>query len=247
MERIYRYRMTTTSGGNLSIREAERRRLDHARARRQGRRCGARTSCCVRADGAVEGDRTPSSELPHPPGDLRGRGPTCAGIVHAHPVALVAFSLVHQVPEHAPVPPGVARLRRGRDSPPYELPGSEALGQRVADTFAQGFDCVILENHGVVTGGRGPAGGLPPLRDAGVHRQDPDQGAPARRRGPLPERRTDSRLAATAHRELPGVLPPRSPSAREKELRAAALRIRPPRLPAAAVHQHAGQLLGPRG
>ena len=36
---------------------------------------------------------------------------------------------------------------------PYELPGSVALGAIVADTFAQGFDCVILENHGVVTAG----------------------------------------------------------------------------------------------
>ncbi len=33
MERIYRYRMTTTSGGNLSIREANGRCLDHAGAR----------------------------------------------------------------------------------------------------------------------------------------------------------------------------------------------------------------------
>ena len=31
MERIYRYRMTTTSGGNLSIREPGGRHLDHAR------------------------------------------------------------------------------------------------------------------------------------------------------------------------------------------------------------------------
>ncbi len=36
---------------------------------------------------------------------------------------------------------------------PYELPGSEALGNRVADTFGQGFDCVMLENHGVVMAG----------------------------------------------------------------------------------------------
>ena len=36
---------------------------------------------------------------------------------------------------------------------PYELPGSAALGKRVADSFQDGYDCVILENHGVVTGG----------------------------------------------------------------------------------------------
>jgi len=74
------------------------------------------------------------------------------GVVHAHPVALVAFSLVHEVPNtrlfhqawRVCGPVGFA---------PYELPGSAALGNRVADTFGQGYDCVIMENHGVVTAG----------------------------------------------------------------------------------------------
>jgi L-fuculose-phosphate aldolase len=33
------------------------------------------------------------------------------------------------------------------------LPGSAALGKNIADTFSQGYDCLVLENHGVVTGG----------------------------------------------------------------------------------------------
>jgi L-fuculose-phosphate aldolase len=36
---------------------------------------------------------------------------------------------------------------------PYALPGSEALGQNIADTFARGVDVVMLENHGVASGG----------------------------------------------------------------------------------------------
>ena len=72
--------------------------------------------------------------------------------MHAHPVALVAFSLVHQVPDtrlfhqtrHVCGEAGFA---------PYELPGSHALGRNVAAIFGQGFDCVLLENHGAVTGG----------------------------------------------------------------------------------------------
>jgi L-fuculose-phosphate aldolase len=36
---------------------------------------------------------------------------------------------------------------------PYALPGSRQLGENIADTFAQGFDVVLLENHGVVTAG----------------------------------------------------------------------------------------------
>ena len=36
---------------------------------------------------------------------------------------------------------------------PYALPGSEQLGRNIADVFAQGFHCVLLENHGAVVGG----------------------------------------------------------------------------------------------
>jgi L-fuculose-phosphate aldolase len=150
MERIYRYRMTTTSGGNLSIREANGdvwitpAGVDKGGLRRED-------IVCVRAGVEIEGFRKPSSELPiHQ--EIRRRRPDLGGVVHAHPVALVAFSLVHEVPNtrlfhqawRVCGPVGFA---------PYELPGSAALGNRVADTFAQGYDCAILENHGVVTAG----------------------------------------------------------------------------------------------
>jgi L-fuculose-phosphate aldolase len=151
MERIYRYRMTTTSGGNLSIREENGdvwitpARVDKGGLRRED-------MVAVRAGGEIEGPRRASSELPiHQ--EIRRRRPELGGIVHAHPVALVAFSLVHQVPN--------TRLFHQAWSvcgkvgfAPYRLPGSNALGNIVADTFEQGFNCVILENHGVVTAGR---------------------------------------------------------------------------------------------
>lgn len=150
MERIYRYRMTTTSGGNLSIREASGdvwitpARVDKGGLRRED-------IVRVRPDGTAEGPRQPSSELPiHRL--IRDRRPELGGIVHAHPVALVAFSLVHQVPEtrlfHQ-----AWRVCGEVGFAPYRLPGSSDLGAIVADTFAQGYDCVILENHGVVTAG----------------------------------------------------------------------------------------------
>jgi L-fuculose-phosphate aldolase len=150
MERIYRYRMTTTSGGNLSIREANGDTwITPARVDK-----GALTRddiVRVRPDGTMEGMRRPSSELPiHR--QIRDLRPELGGIVHAHPVALVAFSLAHEVPNtrlfhQAWGVCGAAGFA------PYELPGSEQLGARVAETFAQGFDSVILENHGVVTAG----------------------------------------------------------------------------------------------
>jgi L-fuculose-phosphate aldolase len=150
MERIYRYRMTTTSGGNLSIREESGdvwitpARVDKGGLRRED-------IVSIRADGRIEGTRKASSELPiHQ--EIRRRRPELGGIVHAHPTALVAFSLVHQVP-NTRLFHQAWRVCGEAGFAPYELPGSVALGDRVAETFEKGYDCVILENHGVVTAG----------------------------------------------------------------------------------------------
>jgi L-fuculose-phosphate aldolase len=150
MERIYRYRMTTTSGGNLSIRDHSGdvwitpARLDKGALRRDD-------IVRIRPDGRIEGHCRPSSELPlHQ--EIRKRRPELAGIVHAHPVALVAFSLVHRVPETRLFHQARHVCGEGGFAP-YELPGSEALGASVAGAFEKGFNCVILENHGVVTAG----------------------------------------------------------------------------------------------
>src|SRR5437763_12071256 len=150
MERIYRYRMTTTSGGNLSVREPNGdvwitpARVDKGGLRRDD-------IVRVRPSGEVEGIRKPSSELPiHQ--QIRERRPEVDGIVHAHPVALVAFSLAHEVP-NTRLFHQAWRICGPVGFAPYKLPGSAALGAIVADTFARGFNCVILENHGVVTAG----------------------------------------------------------------------------------------------
>jgi L-fuculose-phosphate aldolase len=150
MERIYDYRMTTTSGGNLSLRTDEGdvwitpTRVDKGNLRRED-------IVRVCADGSCEGLHPPSSELPLHLAIYRSR-PELRGIVHAHPVALVAFSLVHAVPNtrlfHK------ARTVCGEVGfAPYALPGSEALARNVAQAFRPRCYCAILENHGVVTAG----------------------------------------------------------------------------------------------
>jgi L-fuculose-phosphate aldolase len=152
MERIYRYRMTTTSGGNISILDDDGAiwitpaRLDKGNLRRDD-------IVRVAADGSHDGPHRPSSELPFHRAIYDGR-PDIRGIVHAHPVALVAFSICRRVPD-------TNVLRQARKIcgtvgfAPYALPGSAALGRNIAETFATGTDCVILENHGVVIGGSG--------------------------------------------------------------------------------------------
>ncbi len=151
MQRIYRYRMTTTSGGNLSIRTTNGdiwitpARIDKGSLTR-------RDIVCVHPDGSVEGPHKPSSELPFHQA-IYDKRPDLRAIVHAHPVALVAFSICNQVPDTRLFhqahfvcgPVGFA---------PYALPGSQQLGQNIADQFLAGPDCVLLENHGVVVGGQ---------------------------------------------------------------------------------------------
>lgn len=150
MERIYRYRMTTTSGGNISIREAggdiwiTPARVDKGSLTRND-------IVRVAADGTVEGLHRPSSEFPFHRAVYEVRADICA-VVHAHPVALVAFSICREVPDtrlfHQ------AHSVCGRTGfAPYALPGSRQLGQRIAEAFRAGCDSVILENHGVVVGG----------------------------------------------------------------------------------------------
>ncbi len=150
MARIYGYRMTTTSGGNLSIRDQDGglwitpARIDKGALRRAD-------IVYVAADGSWEGAIEPSSELPFHQAIYRAR-PDLGGIVHAHPVALVAFSLAHQVPGTRVFHQAWTICREGGFAS-YCLPGSAELGATVARTFAEGHDAVILENHGVVAAG----------------------------------------------------------------------------------------------
>ena len=150
MQRIYRYRMTTTSGGNLSIREPDGTiwitpaRIDKGSLRRED-------IVSVDPSGRVEGPHRPSSELPFHRAIYEAR-PDIRAIVHAHPVALVAFSICREVPD-------TRLLHQARHVcgdiglAVYALPGSDALARRITATFAKGYSCVVLENHGVVVGG----------------------------------------------------------------------------------------------
>ncbi len=152
MERVYRYRMTTTSGGNISVREPDGTiwitpaRVDKGNLTRGD-------IARVAADGTITGPHPPSSELPFHRAIYAAR-PEIRAIVHAHPVALVAFSICRLSPDTRLLP--TARRVCGKVGfAAYALPGSESLGRNIAATFSDGFDCVVLENHGVVTGGSG--------------------------------------------------------------------------------------------
>ncbi len=151
MARIYRQRMTTTSGGNLSIRDTDGS-VWITPARVDKGALQAADIVRLKPDGGHEGAHPPSSEWPFH-AEIYRRRPDLGAVVHAHPGALVAFSICRLLPDtrvqsHAFAVCGKLAFA------PYACPGTQELGRNIAAVFAGGADCVLLENHGVVIGGR---------------------------------------------------------------------------------------------
>ena len=149
MNRIYKYGMTTTSGGTLSIRDEN----GDIWITPSGIDKGSLTRADimqVKPDGSWIGPHKPSVELPIHTYIYRAR-PDLNGIVHAHPPALVAFSLTDCIPDTA-VCPEVARLCGKVAVAGYNPPGENQLGLDVAEKFAQGYDTALMVNHGIVCG-----------------------------------------------------------------------------------------------
>lgn len=150
MNRIYHNGMTTLSGGNLSIKDDNGDIWITPSGIDKGK-LTARDMMCIKSDGTVEGPHKPSSEFPFHRAIYRLR-PDLNAIVHAHPPALVSFSIVREVPDTRIIPQA-NRLCGPVGYAPYALPGSEKLGENIAQTFAEGYNIVILENHGMAAAG----------------------------------------------------------------------------------------------
>jgi L-fuculose-phosphate aldolase len=150
MDRIYRYGLTTTSGGNLSILDENGDLWITPSAVDKGN-LQPRDIMCLAAGGQITGPHTLSSEYPFHQMIYEKR-PDIRAIVHARSPALVSFSIARRLPDTRIIPQ--AHHVCGQVGyAPYALPGSWQLGENIAATFARGFDVVLLENHGVVTAG----------------------------------------------------------------------------------------------
>ena len=149
MQRIYDKGLTTMSGGNLSIRDTQGNiwitpaGIDKGTLTRKD-------IICVRPDGSCEGPHKPSSELPFHESVYRMR-PDLNAVLHAHPPALVAFSIVRKLPDLDLIP-SVRHICEQMKIATYAVPGSEALGVEIGKVFSQGCDTALLENHGVCIG-----------------------------------------------------------------------------------------------
>lgn len=149
MNRLYSYGMTTTSGGNLSIKDSEGvvwispSGVDKGNLRRED-------IMRIYPDGKIEGIHKPSVEYPIHLSIYETR-PDLEAVLHAHPPALVSFSLVRQNPNTALIPQA-GTLCSGIMMSKYAVPGSDDLGRNIAACFETGVNIVMLENHGVMVG-----------------------------------------------------------------------------------------------
>ena len=150
MDLIYKNGMTTTSGGNISIKDEDGNIWITPGGYDKGN-LTPKDIVCVKIDGAVEGNHSPSSELPFHEAIYKLR-PDLNAVIHAHPPALVSFSIVRQIPD-TNIIPQTKKFCGPVGYAPYQLPGSDELGKSISDIFDQGYNSVIMENHGTVVGG----------------------------------------------------------------------------------------------
>lgn len=153
ISRIYRSGLTTTSGGNISIKD-DNGDIWITPASIDKGSLTQKDIVCVKSDGEIVGIHRPSSEFPFHKAiyDIR---PNMSAVIHAHPPALVAFSITHQIPDTNIIPQakGVCGTI---GFAPYDVPGSKELGQKIAYEFEEqsDYNAVIMENHGVVLCGK---------------------------------------------------------------------------------------------
>ena len=150
ISRIYERSLTTTSGGNISIIDDNGDIWVTPAAVDKGS-LRASDIMLVKRDGTIEGKHKPSSEYPFHKAIYKAR-PDIKAIIHAHPPALVSFSIAH----HVPNPNVISQAKQICGSigyATYEIPGSRELGERIGAEFMKGYKAVIMENHGTVVGG----------------------------------------------------------------------------------------------
>ncbi len=149
-QRIYDRNLTTSSGGNLSVRID-----DYIVCSPTGKDKGSlapRDLCVLKLDEETSGfsimnDNKPTCEiLMHL--EIYRRRPQVKAIVHAHPVYSSLFSVIDTELRNDLFPESFIFIPR-IEYVPYHPPGSEALSIAVGDA-SEKSDALILRNHGVV-------------------------------------------------------------------------------------------------
>ena len=151
LQRLYDYGMTTTSGGNISVKDSEGNIWITPGGIDKG---SLKPDDIVKVtpDGKIIGNHRPSCELPFHTAVYSMRKDVQA-VLHAHSPALVAFSMIGKCPDPSLIP-GCAEVCGKVAFSRYDIPGSTSLGKIIAAEFEKGADSVMMENHGAVMCGK---------------------------------------------------------------------------------------------
>jgi L-fuculose-phosphate aldolase len=151
MRRIYARRLTSTSGGNVSMRHEGGNRVWITAASVDKGEITPEDVSLISLEGNPLSGPPPSSEWPFHVAIYRAR-PDIRAIVHAHSPQLVAYSLVASQLDTQ----WIASCHEACGTvvlTDYVVPGTSVLGQVLAKAFSQGCECVLMQNHGIVIGG----------------------------------------------------------------------------------------------
>jgi L-fuculose-phosphate aldolase len=149
MNTIYDNNLTTVSGGNLSVIQDD----GTIWITPTGIDKGALTEEDIvggKPDGSFIGKNSPSIEFPFHK-KIYEVASKIKAIIHVHAPSLVSTSIVRSVPP-INILPQCAKVIGRVGIAAYDIPGSFELGEKIAAVFAEGNDCVIMENHGIVLG-----------------------------------------------------------------------------------------------
>jgi L-fuculose-phosphate aldolase len=151
MTRIYDLRLTTPSGGNISMvddngilwvtpSQIDKGRLEPA------------DMIKIFPDGTIRGRHKPTMEYRFHQEIYRSRDDIQA-VTHAHPPGLVAFSIVLDRFSFEHIP-SLIKDDRPVVFSKYAIPGSAELGENISIAFTGGSHSVFMENHGIITTGK---------------------------------------------------------------------------------------------
>lgn len=149
INRVYYNALTTTSGGNISCMDEAGIIYITPSGVDKGS-LAEKDIVTVQANGEIQGIHSPSMELPFHSNIYKCRDDIRA-VVHAHAPAVVAYATARKIPNSAVCPCYEKLLGEVTDSV-YDLPGSLSLGDIVKAKFEQGYNSVMMHNHGATVG-----------------------------------------------------------------------------------------------
>lgn len=140
--RLYHQKMTTSSGGNISMKDEQGRIWVSPSALDKGF-LKARDFIAICEDGSCPGKQKVSMETPFHLA-LYQAYPDIEAICHIHPINLVALSLLNEIDRNSLL----AKFNLGFAE--YAIPGSDALGEEIVKAFKLRPKAVLMQNHGII-------------------------------------------------------------------------------------------------